>query len=310
MPSKPKARRIAAALWLATWAGAAVQAEVETAATAGPAAELATQLVAPGIYVVTGAGGNVAVWTGPDGTVLVDGGLESQAAHTLEAVARVAPGAVRFVVNTHWHPDHTGVNELANRAGAVIIAHEDTREAMSAMQVSEEYSVRIPASPRAALPTLTLPGDAALHLNGDLLRIAHVANAHTGGDLVLWWREANVVHLGDVFYNGGYPFVDRAHGGSIAGMVATIEGVLSRADDATVVIPGHGPVARRADLAAYRDMLVASGRRVRELVEEGRSLDEVLAARPTAAYDERYGTGSVSAGRFVRILYADLTTRR
>lgn len=310
MPSKPKARRIAAALWLATWAGAAVQAEVETAATAGPAAELATQLVAPGIYVVSGAGGNVAVWTGPDGTVLVDGGLESQAAHTLEAVARVAPGAVRFVVNTHWHPDHTGVNELANRAGAVIIAHEDTREAMSAMQVSEEYSVRIPASPRAALPTLTLPGDAALHLNGDLLRIAHVANAHTGGDLVLWWRGANVVHLGDAFYNGGYPFVDRAHGGSLAGVVATIEGVLSRADDATVVIPGHGPVARRADLVAYRDMLVASGRRVRELVEEGRSLDEVLAARPTAAYDERYGAGSVSAGRFVRILYADLTARR
>lgn len=310
MPSKPKARRIAAALWLATWTGAAVQAAVETAATAGPAAELATQLVAPGIYVVTGAGGNVAVWTGADGTVLVDGGLESQAAQLLEAAARIAPGVVRFVVNTHWHPDHTGVNELANRAGAVIIAHEDTREAMSTLQVSEEYSVRIPASPRAALPTLTLPGDAALHLNGDLLRIAQVANAHTGGDLVLWWREANVVHLGDVFYNGGYPFVDRAHGGSIAGMVATIEGVLSRADDATVVIPGHGPVARRADLVAYRDMLVASGRRVRELVEEGKSLDEVLAARPTAAYDERYGAGSVSAGRFVRILYADLTARR
>jgi len=310
MSSKPKARRIAAALCCATCASAAVQAQVETAATAGPTTGLATQLVAPGIHVVSGSGGNVAVWAGQDGIVLVDGGLESQATQLLEAVTRIAPGAVRFVVNTHWHPDHTGVNELANRAGAVILAHEDTREAMSTMQVSEEYSVRIPASPRAALPTLTLPGDAALHLNGDLLRIAHVATAHTGGDLVLWWREANVVHLGDVFYNGEYPFVDRANGGSIAGVVATIEGVLSRADDATVVIPGHGPVARRADLVAYRDMLVASGRRVRELIEQGKSLDEVLAARPTAAYDERYGAGSVSAERFVRILYADLTARR
>lgn len=310
MSSKPLTRRIVAALCASTWASVAVPAQVETAATPGPTAELGAQLVAPGIYVVTGAGGSVAVWTGQDGIVLVDGGLESQAPQLLEAVARIAPGAVRFVVNTHWHPDHTGVNELASRAGAVIIAHEATREAMSTTQVSEEYSVRIPASPRAAVPTLTLPGDAALHLNGDLLRIAHVATAHTGGDLVLWWQDANVVHLGDVFYNGGYPFVDRANGGSIAGVVATIEGVLSRADDATVVIPGHGPVARRTDLAAYRDMLVASGRRVRELVEQGKSLDEVLAARPTAAHDDRYGKGSVSAERFVRILYADLTARR
>ncbi|MGB5101899.1 MAG: MBL fold metallo-hydrolase [Steroidobacteraceae bacterium] len=310
MSSNPMTRRIVTALCIATWASVAVPAQVDTAGTPAPTEELVALLVAPGIYVVTGAGGNVAVWTGPDGIVLVDGGLEAQAERTLEAVARIAPGAVRFVVNTHWHPDHTGVNERASRAGAVIIAHEATREVMSTTQESEEYSVRIPASPRAALPTLTLPGDAALHLNGDLLRIAHVAAAHSGGDLVLWWRDANVVHLGDVYYNGGYPFVDLAHGGSIAGVVATIEGVLSRADDATVVIPGHGPVARRADLVAYRDMLVASGRRVRELVEQGRSLDEVLAARPTEAHDDRYGKGPVSAERFVRILYADLAARR
>lgn len=310
MPSKPMSFRIVATLCTAAWASVAVPAQVETVAAPGASAELGSQLVAPGIHVVTGSGGNVAVWAGQDGIVLVDGGLESQAPQLLEAVTRIAPGAVRFLVNTHWHPDHTGANELASRAGAVIIAHEATREAMATAQVSEEYSVRIPPSPRAALPVVTLPGDAALHLNGDLLRIAHVATAHTGGDLVLWWQKANVVHLGDVYYNGGYPFVDLAHGGSIAGVVATIEGVLSRADDGTIVIPGHGPIARRTDLAAYRDMLVASGRRVRELVEQGKSLDEVLAARPTAAHDDRYGNGSVSAERFVRILYADLAARR
>ncbi len=274
------------------------------------AAELQTQQVRPGLYVVTGDGGNVAVWTGQDGIVLVDSGLGSQAAQMLDAVARIAPGPVRFIVNTHWHPDHTGGNELAGRSGAVILAHPGTRDAMATAQVSAEYAIRIPASPRAALPALTFPDDATLHLNGDSLRMVHIAGGHTDGDLVLWWEDANAVHLGDVYYNGSYPFVDLANGGSLAGMVAAIEGALSRADAQTVVIPGHGPVSSRAELAAYRDMLVGAGRRVRELVEQGMSVEEVLAARPTEAFDDRYGKGSVTAERFVRILYEDLATRR
>ena len=272
--------------------------------------ELRIQQLRPGLHVVSGSGGNVAVWSGPDGVVLVDDGPASEAPQLLEAVARIAPGPLRFVVNTHWHPDHAGGNEQAARAGAVVIAHEATRESMSRPQVSDEYTVRVPASPRAALPVLTVAEDASLHFNGDRLRILHIAAAHTDGDLVVRWENANAVHLGDVYTNGSYPFVDLENGGSLVGMVAVIEGALSRADAETAFIPGHGAVSGRPELAAYRDMLVATGRRVRELVEQGRSLDEVIAARPTEAFDARYGQGAVTAERFVRLLYADLTRRR
>lgn len=306
------ARPIAAGLFgaLCAFAGDPAAAEATAPRPEEPKAEFRPQQVASGLYVMAAAGGNITVWTGTDGILLADDGSASEAQEMLAAVARIAPGPVRFVVNTHWHPDHTGGNEQAARSGAVIIAHEATRTAMSTAQVSDEYSVRIPASPQAALPSLTFPDEISLHLNGDRLAIVHAAAAHGGGDAVLWWENANVVHLGDVYYNGAYPFVDLANGGSLAGMVAAIEGVLSRADADTVIIPGHGPVSGRADLAAYRDMLVAAGRRVRELVEQGRSLDEVLAARPTEAFDDRYGKGMVSPERFVRILYADLASRR
>ena len=273
-------------------------------------AEIRTHQVRPGMYVLAGAGGNVAVWTGPDGIVLVDDGLAPLTPQLHEAVAQIAPGPVRFVVNTHWHPDHTGGNEEVGGAGGVIIAHDNVRTRMRVPQVVEAYGVKVPAAARAALPVVTFQDSVSLNLNGDRLEAEHVDAAHTDGDVILWWHEANVVHVGDVFYNGSYPFLDLSSGGSLAGLVAAIEGVLSRADAETVVIPGHGPVSNRAELAAYRDMLVAIGRRVRELVEQGRRLDEVLAARPTAEFDERYGKGSMTAERFVRILYQDLAAHR
>lgn len=272
--------------------------------------EIRAQQVRPGLHVLAGAGGNVVVWSGTDGIVLVDDGLAPLTPHMLDAVARVAPGPVRFVVNTHWHPDHTGGNEEVGGAGGVIVAHDNVRTRMSVPQVVEAYGVKVPAAARAALPVVTFQDSVSLNLNGDRLEAEHVDAAHTDGDAIVWWQDANVVHVGDVFYNGSYPFVDLPSGGSLAGLVAAIEGVLSRADVETVVIPGHGPVSNRAELAAYRDMLVAIGRRVRELAEQGRSLDEVLAARPTAEFDDRYGKGSMTADRFVRILYQDLAARR
>ena len=273
-------------------------------------AEIRTHQVRPNVYVLAGAGGNVAVWTGPDGIVLVDDALAQLTPQLLQAVARIAPGPVRFVINTHWHPEHTGGNEEIGATGGVIVAHDNVRTRMSAPQFVEAYGLKVPAAARAALPVVTFQDAVSLRLNGDRLEIEHVDAAHTDGDVILWWQDANVVHVGDVFYNGSYPFVDLPSGGSLAGLVAAIEGVLSRADVETVVIPGHGPVSNRTELAAYRDMVVAVGRRVRELVEQGRSLDEVLAARPTAEFDDRYGKGTMTAERFVRILYQDLAARR
>jgi glyoxylase-like metal-dependent hydrolase (beta-lactamase superfamily II) len=268
------------------------------------------QQVRPGLHVLANPGGNVAVWTGSDGIVVVDDSLAPLTPQLVEAVAKIAPGPVRFVVNTHWHPDHTGGNEALGQAGAVVLSHDNVRTRMSEPQVVQEYDLKVPAAPKSALPIVTFADTVTLHLNGDNLLLVHAETAHTDGDVVVWWEYANVVHVGDLFYNGSYPFIDLGSGGSLAGMVAAIELVLDRADAKTVVIPGHGPVAIRADLAAYRDMLVAVGRRVRELAEAGQSEEEILAASPAAEFDERYGKGSMTADRFVRIVYADLTAGR
>lgn len=273
--------------------------------------DIETQRLAPGVHLVSGAGCNVLVWSGPDGTVLVDGGRAAAAMLVIEAVEDIAPGAsLRFVANTHWHPDHSGANEALARAGAVVVAHENARSRMTEPQEIREYDTRVPAAPRAALPVATFRDGVTIHLNGGRLALLHVPQAHTDGDAVAWWPEANVVHLGDLYRAGGYTFVDTGQGGSLAGLVAALETVLARADTATVVVPGHGPVGTRADLAAYRDMLVAVGSRVRELAEQGLSLEEVLAERPTAAFDERYAAGGVSPERFVRSLFEELAARR
>jgi glyoxylase-like metal-dependent hydrolase (beta-lactamase superfamily II) len=275
-----------------------------------PAVEFRVQPVRPGLSVLLGGGGNVAVWTGEDGTVLVDDSLDRFAASLLEAVAGISPAPVRFVINTHWHPDHTGANESVARSGGVILAHDNVRTRMSAAQFIEALQRESPAAPAAALPVVTFADAVSLHLNGDRLDAVHVLDAHTDGDVILWWRNANVVHMGDVWSNGGYPFIDLSSGGSLAGLVAAVELVLDRADERTVIIPGHGPVGTRAELAAWRDMLVTVGREVRELVEQGKTEDEVLAAGVTAPYDSTYGQSEfMPPEKFVRILFQDLAAR-
>jgi glyoxylase-like metal-dependent hydrolase (beta-lactamase superfamily II) len=290
-----------------------VAAPVTPAAPAAPATtapapkpEFRIHQVRPGINVLLSASGNITVWSGPDGIVLVDDGYAAQAPQLLEAVARLSRAPLRFVIDTHWHPDHTGGNEALAKAGAVVIAQVATRERLAQQQVDEEYDVKVPPAPPIALPVITFADALNLHLNGDQLTAVHISGAHSDSDVILRWQGANVVQVGDIFYNGGYPYIDTPHGGSLAGVVAALEGTLARSDAQTVVIPGHGPVAKRADLAAYRDMLVAIGRKVREDVEAGKSIDEVLATHPTADFDERYGKGGMNPERFIRLLYRDL----
>jgi glyoxylase-like metal-dependent hydrolase (beta-lactamase superfamily II) len=276
----------------------------------GTAATIEIQRLRPGLHLLSGAGCNVVAWTGPDGAVLVDSGKAEAAPQLMVSVARIAPHGVRFVVNTHWHPDHTGGNALFSESGALAVSQENARRRMGEPQDLREYALEVPAAAAAALPVVTFDDSLVLNLNGDRLELLHAPAAHTDGDGIAWWVEANVVHLGDVFHARGYPFLDTSGGGSLAGLVAAVETVLSRADAGTLIVPGHGPVSTRAELAAYRDMLVAVGRRVRELAEQGRNLEEVLAAEPTAAFDARYGAGGVSAERFVRLLFEDLSGRR
>lgn len=281
------------------------QAEVSPAEDAVP---VSIQRLRPDLHVLmSGRNGNIGVWHGTDGIVVVDDSLAPLAPKVLTVIREIADGPIRFVINTHWHPDHTGGNEVLRSAGGIVVAHDKVRARMSEEQFIELVNMRIPPSPAAALPIVTFDESLTLHLNGDRLDIVHVSDAHTDGDAVLWWRAANVVHAGDVYLSGSFPFVDLDSGGTLAGLVAGVEAILARVDDATIVIPGHGPVSNRRELAEYRDMIVTVGRRIREGVEHGRNLEEVLASHPTAEYDARYGQGFMTPTRLVGILYRDLT---
>ncbi len=215
---------------------------------------------------------------------------------------------VRFVINTNGHADHAGGNDAFARKGAVVIGRESSRE----------HSGRDPAAPGGtgdvamAHPVITTNDALALHLNGDRLDMVHVADAHTSADIVVRWNDADVVALGDIYWSGQYPDIDVESGGSLAGTVAAIEAALARSTARTVVIPGHGPVSNRAELAAYRDMLVAVGRKVREAVEQGVGIEDILAAKPTAEFDARFGHPGalVTPDEFVRSIYRDLAPKR
>ena len=281
------------------------QEEQRPALTTG---QITSQRLRPGLHVLmSGKNGNVGVWSGADGIVVIDDSLAPLAPRVVEAIGRIAEGPIRFVINTHWHPDHTGGNELIGKSGGIIFAHENVRTRLSEEQFIELVNMRVPPAPAAALPVVTFADSITFFLNGDRLDVVHMSDAHTDGDAVLWWKAANVVHTGDVYLNGTYPFIDLDSGGTLAGLVAAIEAILARVDDATIVIPGHGPISNRREVSEYRDMLVTVGRRIREGVESGRNLDEVLASRPTAEFDARYGQGFMSPSRLVGILYRDLT---
>jgi glyoxylase-like metal-dependent hydrolase (beta-lactamase superfamily II) len=302
--------RILACVALSTSLPALAEAPQPPAAPA-PKSDFRVQQVRPNLSVLMSQAGNIAVWTGSSGVVLVDDGFANLAPQLLEVVGHLSSQPIRFVVNTHWHPDHTGGNEALAKAGATIVAHEAVRERMlQPQQVFEDYSTKVPAAAPAALPVVTFSSTMAIELDGERIGVVHVAEAHTDSDVVVRWQEDDAVHMGDLFSNGSYPYIDLASGGSLAGIVAALEGVLARIDAQTVVIPGHGAVATRADLAAYRDMLVAVGRKVREAVEAGASVDEVIDSHPTAPFDERYAKGAVSPERFIRTLFRNLSAPR
>jgi cyclase len=268
--------------------------------------EIRSEALAGSVHMLTGDGGNLALSIGDDGAFLVDDQYAPLSARIKAAIATISRKPVRFVLNTHWHGDHTGGNESFGRAGSVIVAHENVRRRMSVEQLSEFAKQPIPASPRAALPVVTFAGDIVFHLNGDVIHAFHVPHAHTDGDAVVHFRRANVVHLGDVFFNKLYPFIDVGSGGTVAGTLAAVDQVLAMVGDDTKIVPGHGPLATRADLLAYRRMLATVQERVQALVREGRSLQDAVAARPTAEFDEAWGNGFLKPEQFLAVLWKDL----
>ncbi|MEW5927660.1 MAG: MBL fold metallo-hydrolase [Gemmatimonadota bacterium] len=271
--------------------------------------EVRTQHVAGAVHVLTGAGGNVAVVAGADGVFLVDDQFAPLTEKIRAAVARISPAPIRFVLNTHWHGDHTGGNENLGRAGALIVAHDNVRTRMSADQFMNRMTDTVRASPPGALPVVTFTDTVTFHLGGDEVRAFHVPPAHTDGDAVVHFRRADVIHTGDTYFNGLYPYIDLSSGGSVDGMIAAADRVLAMAGERTRIIPGHGPVSGRAELRAYRDMLVAVRDRVRALAREGKTLQQVQAAKPSAEFDARWGGGFMKPDAFVRVVYESVSGR-
>ena len=270
-------------------------------------AVVAAQPVADGLHMLTGLGGNLALSSGPDGALLVDDQYAPMTEKILAAVRAVTPEPVRFVLNTHWHLDHTGGNENFGRAGSVIVAHENVRRRMSTGQVMKLLQREIPPAPPEALPVVTFTESVTLHWNGQRIDVVHVANAHTDGDAVVWFREADVLHAGDLFFNGFYPFIDAESGGSVEGVIAAAGALLEEAGPATKIIPGHGPLADRAALEAYRAMLVTVRDRVRDALARGQDADALVAEAPLADLEEKWGGGFLGSEPFLRIVYDDLS---
>jgi cyclase len=271
---------------------------------------LKTTPVAGGISIIEGAngfaGGNVGVSVGDDGVLVIDDELAPLSPKLRTALAALSKKPVRFVINTHVHGDHTGGNAALGAAGAVIVAHYNVRKRLSATQFLEFMGQKheIPPSPAEALPVVTFNDDLTFFFNGDEIHVMHVAPAHTDGDAIVHFKKANVIHTGDVFV-GSYPIVDHASGGTYEGFVAAADRILALADDATKIIPGHGPVSTKADVAAWRDMLVKLRDRVAALAAQKKTLDEIKAAKPTAEFDAKHA-GMIPPDMVVETIYKEL----
>jgi len=263
--------------------------------------------VASGVSMLVGRGGNIGVSAGPDGVFLVDDQYAPLTEKIRAAVATIDSRPIRFVLNTHWHGDHTGGNENLGKAGTLIVAHDNVRVRMSSEQFLAAFDETVPASPKEALPVVTFNDTVTFHLNGEEIHAFHVPPAHTDGDSVVHFRNADVIHAGDLFFNGMYPFIDVSTGGDVDGMIAAAGRILELAGDGTKIIPGHGSLATRADLARYRDMLAGVRAAVAAQVAAGRSREETVAAKPTAPFDEAWGGGWMDPGTFTGIVYDSLT---
>jgi len=268
--------------------------------------EITATEVAKGVHMLVGRGGNLGVSVGNDGVFLIDDQYAPLTPKIQAAIQKLSDKPIQFVLNTHWHGDHTGGNENLGKAGAKIVAHHNVRLRMSKDQVMKMRDATVPASPRGALPVLTFGDDVTFHWNDSAIHAIHVQNAHTDGDSIVHFETQNVLHMGDCFFNGIYPFIDIDSGGSIDGVIAAADRALGLANADTKIIPGHGPLATRADLEKYRDMLRSVRDRVTAAIKAGKSLDELLASKPTADLDEIWGKGFMNPETFLRIVYTNL----
>ncbi|MEL7016774.1 MAG: MBL fold metallo-hydrolase [Pseudomonadota bacterium] len=264
-----------------------------------------TTEIVPGIYMLEGAGGNIGLSTGSDGAFIIDDQFAPLSARILTAIGAVTDAPLSFLLNTHWHGDHAGGNENFANAGAMIVAHDNVRKRLK--EGRPEGNRPIPPAPAAALPVVTFSDTISFYWNDHDIHIIHPETAHTDGDAIVFFKDANVVHMGDVFFNGGYPFIDLASGGDLNGYIAAHNKVLAIIDDSIKIIPGHGPLASRDDLIRTRDMLVMVRERIQASIDAGLDEEAVLAAAPLKDLSAVWGQGFIKDAFMTRTAYRSLT---
>ena len=286
---------------------------VATTALAQDAAQIELQVIpaAKNVYMISGAGGNIALLAGEDGALIVDTGvpIPGLAEKIAAAVKKECDKPIRLVIDTHWHFDHVGGNEAFHEGGALIASHENVRMRMSTEQYLAHIERKAEPSPAGALPAITCDDEMSLHWNGDEIRIIHVPNAHTDGDSFVYFTKANVLHVGDTCFSGMYPYIDINAGGSIDGMIAAADRTLALANEQTRIIPGHGPLSTVEEVRAFRKMLTTSKERVQALIDAGKTRDEAIAAKPMSDLDEQWGKKAFKPDEWIAIVYDSLTKK-
>lgn len=273
------------------------------------AVEIKVTPVAGHVYMLEGEGGNLGVSAGDDGVFLIDDQYAPLTPKIVAAVKTISDKPIRFLINTHWHGDHTGGNENLGKAGVIIVAHDNVYKRLAAGGVIELLKQSYPPASKAALPVVTFSDTATLHLNDDDVTAHHLPPAHTDGDSYIQFRQANVIHTGDVFAAYRYPFIDMESGGSVKGVLRAIDILLALINDDTKLIPGHGPLSTKKDVLAYRNMIATVAGRVEKMVKTGRSLEQVIAAKPTREFDETWGKFR-KPDAFVEIVYSGFAPRK
>ena len=274
--------------------------------TAAGTADVRTTKLTDTVFLLQSVGGNIVCQIGPDGKLLIDSGISTGTPKLIDALNKLGTHRLKLLLNTHWHPDHTDGNAALHLAGAFIMAQENTRTRLSANQVLQVYDLKVPASANAALPQETFPETEDLWVNNDQISLVHTPNAHTDSDIFIHFAKANVIHTGDLWFNGMYPLIDLGTGGSVNGMIRGVDEILVLADERSKIVPGHGQPGDKSALQTYREMLVTVADRVEKLKATGSTVEQAVAAKPTADLDAAWAKGNIHPDTFVAIIYNSL----